>query len=101
MAAHSLSPSPPGGYSREQSVQEPGRRGRCAVEPGAEQPEPQAGLVLDAEIVARSAAVLGPPGAFDALRAFGGDDLVERAPPAKPHRRSVGHRRDRLDRLRL
>src|SRR5713101_9509179 len=69
--------------SREHPVQEPGRRRDCAVEPRAEQPEPAAGSVLDAEIIASAAAVLGPPGAFDALRAFGGDDFVERAPPAE------------------
>src|SRR6202165_3980037 len=57
--------------SREHPVQEPGRRRDCAVEPRAEQPEPAAGLVLDAEIIAGAAAVLGPPGAFDALRALG------------------------------
>src|SRR6266704_7175299 len=67
--------------SREHPVQEPGRRRDCAVEPRAEQPEPAAGFILDAEIIAGAAAVLGPPGAFDALRAFGGDDFVERAPP--------------------
>src|SRR5262249_39179461 len=89
------------GSSREHPVQEPGRRGRCAVKPRAEQPEPAAGLILDAEIIARAAALLGPPGAFDAFRTFDGDDFVERAAPAKPHRRPVGHRGDRLDRLRF
>src|SRR6266700_8140418 len=72
------------GCSCEHPVQEPGRRRDCAVEPRAEQPEPAAGFILDAEIIAGAAAVLGPPGAFDALRAFGGDDFVERAPPAEP-----------------
>ena len=72
-----------------------------APEPAAFRPEPAAALVLDAEIIARTAALLVPPGAFDALRAFSGYDFMERAAPAKPHRRSVRHRRYRLDRLRL
>src|SRR5262249_47494331 len=66
---------------------------------GAEHPEAKAGLVLDAEIVARRAALLAPPGAFDPLRTVGGDDLVKRTPPAKAHRRAVRDRRDRFDRL--
>src|SRR5260370_16541472 len=80
--------------SCEHPVQEPGGRGNRAIKPRAEQPEPAAGSVLDAEIIAGAAAVLGPPGAFDALRAFGGDDFVERAPPAESHRRSIGHAGD-------
>src|SRR5260370_3220259 len=70
--------------SCEHPVQEPGGRGNRAIKPRAKQQEPAAGLVLDAEIIPRAAAVLGPPGAFDALRAFGGDHFVERPAPTEP-----------------
>ena len=40
--------------------------------------------------------MLAPPGALDALGAFGGDDLVQRAPPAEAHRRAVRHQRDHV-----
>src|ERR1700731_5074835 len=54
--------------SRKRAVQEPLRlRGRT-IEAGAEQPETQAGLVLDAEIIARRAALLAPPRSFAPLR---------------------------------
>src|SRR5262245_49441232 len=81
-------------------MQEPARRRLVAIEPGAKQPEAQPRFVLDAEIVARRAAVLAPPGAFDALGPFGCDHFVQRVPPAEAHRRAVGHEReDVLDRL--
>ena len=44
--------------------------------------------------------MLAPPGAFDALGAFGGDHFMQRAAPAKAQRRAVRHLRDRLDRFR-
>ena len=78
-----------------------GRR-HVAVEPGAKQPEAQSGFVLDAEIVARGAAVLAPPGAFDAFGPFGGNHFVQGAAPAETHRRAVGHEREDVrDRLGL
>src|SRR5262245_17440618 len=81
-------------------MQEPARRRLVAIEPGAKQPEAQPRFVLDAEIVARWAAVLAPPGAFDALGPFGCDHFVQRAPPAEAHRWAVGHEReDVFDRL--
>ena len=46
-------------------------------------------------------ALFAPPGAFDALGAFGGDHLMQRAPPAEAQRRAVRHLGDGLDRLRL
>ena len=49
---------------------------------------------------AQASAVLAPPSALDALGAFGGDHLVQRAPPAEAQRRPVRHFGDRLDRLR-
>src|SRR6185369_18071265 len=71
--------------SRKHSVQEPTRigavRGEIAIEAGAEQPEAQTAFVLDAEVVARGTAMLAPPGALNALGAFGGDHLVQRPPP--------------------
>src|SRR5262245_25703627 len=81
-------------------MQEPARHRQVAIEPGAKQPEAQPRFVLDAEMVARWAAVLAPPGAFDALGPFGRDHFVQRAPPAEAHRRAVGHEsEDVLDRL--
>ena len=51
---------------------------------------------------ARGAAFFAPPGAFDALGAFGGDHFVQRAAPAEAHRRAVRHQRQNvLDRLGL
>ena len=44
--------------------------------------------------------MLAPPGALDAFGAFGGDHLVQDAPPAKAGGRTIGHQRDHiLDRL--
>src|SRR5512143_2425673 len=90
--------------SRKRSVQEPRRR-RCslrevAVEPGAEQPEAQAALVLYAEVIPCGPSVLAPPGAFDTFGAFGSDYLVQRAPPSEAQRRPIRYFRHRLDRLR-
>src|SRR5262245_20098031 len=83
------------GTSRIHPVQEPAwlRQivGRVAIKPGAEEPEAQAGLVLDAEIIARRTTRFAPPGAFDALGAFDGYYLVQSAAPAEAQRRSVGH----------
>jgi len=45
--------------------------------------------------------VFAPPCALDALGAFGGDNLVQRAPPSKAEWRTVRHFGDGLDRLRL
>src|SRR5262249_5365889 len=81
--------------SRIDPVQKPARRKarHVAVEPRAKNPEAQSRLVLDLEIVARRAALLAPPGAFDALGSLGTNDFVERPPPAEARRRAVGHER--------
>src|SRR6185295_7008680 len=79
------------------AVQEPRRRTgamrEIAVKPGAEQPESKPAFVLDAEVIARRPAVLAPPGAFDAFRPFGGNHLVQRAPPTEAQRRAVRYLR--------
>src|SRR5215472_1395002 len=79
--------------SRIQSVHKPTRRRQCrvAVKTRAEQPEAQPRRVLDVEIVARRAAVLAPPGAFDAFGSFGANHFVQGAAPAEARWRAVGH----------
>src|SRR6516165_7868536 len=71
-----------------------------AIESGAEQPETQAALVLDAEIIARRPAVLAPPGTLDALGAFGRDHLMQGPPPSETQRRAVGDFGYSFDQLR-
>jgi len=71
-----------------------------AVEPGAEQPEAQADLVLYAEVIPGGPSVFAPPGAFDTLGAFDSDYFVQRAPPSEAQRRPIWHFRHRLDWLR-
>jgi hypothetical protein len=41
--------------------------------------------------------VFGPPDALDALGAFGGDDLVQGAPPPEAQGRSIRHFRHRFN----
>ena len=67
----------------------------AAVEPFAIEPDPRAGIALDAEIIARElvAAVVAPPFHGDALRAFDLRDLMRHVPPGKSHRRAVRHLR--------
>src|SRR5450755_1115107 len=89
--------------SSKQAVQEPAwLRKLASVEAFAIDPEPHPFAALDAEIIPRQRAALRvvPPFHGDALGPFRMGDLVQHAPPAKPHRRSVGNFRDRLDRLR-
>ena len=85
-------------------MQEPRRRAgavrEITVESGAEQPESKPAFILDAEVIARRSAVLAPPGAFDAFRPFGGNHLVQRAPPPESQWRTIRHFRYRFDRLR-
>src|SRR6266511_3167702 len=85
--------------SRIHSMDEPARRRRrhVAIESRAKQPEAQPRLVLDAEIVARRAALLAPPGAFDAFGPLGPNHLVQHAAPAEARRRAVGHEGEAID----
>src|SRR6476660_3454564 len=77
--------------SRIHPVKKPARRRHVAVKSRAKEPETQPRLVLDAEIVARGAALFAPPGAFDAFRSFRANHFVQGAAPAEAHRRAVGH----------
>src|SRR6516165_4896216 len=77
--------------SRIHPVEKPARRRHVAVKPRAKEPEAQPRLVLDAEIIARGAALFAPPGAFDAFGSFRANHFVQGAPPAEAHRRAVGH----------
>src|SRR5512144_3527 len=90
--------------SGKRPVQEPRRCTadirEVAVESGAKQPESKPAFILDAEIIARRSAVLAPPGAFDALRPFGGNHLVQRASPPESQRWAVRHFRYGFNRLR-
>ena len=71
------------------------------IEPVAENPEAQARLVLDAEVIAgQHLAVLLPPFHGDALRPFHPHHHVIGAAPGEMMRRTVGHgRKGNLDRL--
>src|SRR5581483_8829883 len=73
----------------------------AAIKPVAENPEAQARLVLDAEVIAgQHLAVLLPPFHGDALRPFHPRHHMVGAPPGEAMRRTVGHGRKRhLDRL--
>ena len=73
------------------------------VKPVAKDPEAQALLVLDAEIIPRQRfAVLLPPFHGDALGALDPHHRMRDAPPGELMRRAVGHGRERhLDRLGL
>src|SRR5260221_1485594 len=77
--------------SRIHPVKKPARRRHVAVKSRAKEPEAQPRLVLDAEIVARGAALFAPPGAFDAFGSFRANHFVQGATPAETHRRAVGH----------
>src|SRR5260370_35215677 len=76
--------------SRIHPVKKPARRRHVAVKSRAKEPEAQPRLVLDAEIVARGAALFAPPGAFDAFGYFRANHFVQGATPAETHRRAVG-----------
>src|SRR3981081_2874453 len=74
----------------------------AVIQAVAIQPEPQAGLVLDAEIIPRQHfAARAPPLHRNALGTFNAPHRVSRAPPLKPGRRSIRYFRDHLDRFRL
>src|SRR5262249_43872288 len=75
--------------SRIHPVEKPARRRDVAIESRAKEPEAQPRLVLDAEIVARGAALFAPPSAFDAFGSFRANHFMQGAPPAKAHRRAV------------
>src|SRR2546430_17051546 len=75
--------------SRIHPVKKPARGRHVAVKPGAKEPEAQPGLVLDAEIAARGAALFAPPGAFDAFGSFRANHFVQGAAPSQPHRLTV------------
>src|SRR5260370_7586773 len=77
--------------SRIHPVKNPARRRHVAVKSRAKEPEAQPRLVLDAEIVARGAALFAPPGAFDAFGSFRANHFVQGATPAETHRRAVRH----------
>src|SRR5215469_5610101 len=77
--------------SRIHPVEKPARRRHVAVKPRAKEPEAQPRLVLDAEIIARGAALFAPPGAFDAFGSFRANHFVQGAAPAEAHRRAVGY----------
>src|SRR6516165_3583652 len=77
--------------SRIYPVEKPARRRDVAIESRAKEPEAQPRLVLDAEIVARGAALFAPPGAFDAFGSFRANHFVQGAAPAEAHRRAVRH----------
>src|SRR5262252_6229807 len=77
--------------SRIHPVEKPARRRDVAIESRAKEPETQPRLVLDAEIVARGAALFAPPGAFDAFGPFRANHFVQGAAPAEAHRWAVGH----------
>src|SRR5262249_32085087 len=77
--------------SRIHPVEKPARRRYVAVESRAKEPEAQPRLVLDAEIVARGAALFAPPSAFDAFGSFRANHFMQGAPPAEAHRRAVRH----------
>src|SRR5260370_21725564 len=88
--------------SRIHPVKNPARRRHVAVKSRAKEPEAQPRLVLDAEIVARGAALFAPPGAFDAFGSFRANHFVQGATPAETHRRAVGHEGEDVgDRLAL
>src|SRR5258707_14616747 len=71
------------------------------INPVAIQPEPQARLVLDAEIIARQhLALRAPPLHGDPLGAFGTDHGMGGAAPDKSGGRAIRHLRDTLDLLR-
>src|ERR1700735_3258191 len=85
-------------------MQPPFRRHVAAVEAGAEEPVAGAGFVFDAVVVAdvggadfaRRAA---PPLFRKAFGAFGSAHAADLAAPAEEHRRVVGERSRRVDRL--
>src|SRR5262247_1734484 len=77
--------------SRIHPVEKPARRRHVAVESRAKEPEAQPRLVLDAEIIARGAALFAPPGAFDAFGSFRANHFMQGTAPAEAHRRAVRH----------
>src|SRR6516162_2443197 len=83
--------------SRIYPVEKPARRRHVSVESRAKEPEAQPRLVLDAEIVARGAALFAPPGAFDAFGSFRANHFVQGAAPAEAHRRAVRHEGEDVD----